>query len=289
MARDYTKYSIEGLGENLNKRQLVYTIVRDWAAKNNPSLEEIQATFPDEVQGAKGFIRKESEVKDPKRFNMREPLSIKNGTHIVVSNQWGGKNIEAFLSLANKIAYDVSFNQVKIIEKEVEAPKAVSKSYLKLLAYNNENNNKDFIIKESIVAQTNGKYTLSFHLDSDGDGVIDTYHFYDIKTKVSALNNSSPWDIGMDFGFTDVNEELTEHGSLEDFGFDSSEISNTLENMRSEFIKKYLNEASQQDWLNNAAVPFNKRDILKEDISSGNLVFEEGDENILPMNGLEQK
>ena len=93
----------------------------------------------------------------------------------------------------------------------------------------------------------------------------------------------------MDFGFTDVNEELTEHGSLEDFGFDSSEISNTLENMRSEFIKKYLNEASQQDWLNNAAVPFNKRDILKEDISSGNLVFEEGDENILPMNGLEQK
>ena len=100
MARDYTKYSIEGLGENLNKRQLVYTIVRDWAAKNNPSLEEIQATFPDEVQGAKGFIRKESEVKDPKRFNMREPLSIKNGTHIVVSNQWGGKNIEAFLMLS---------------------------------------------------------------------------------------------------------------------------------------------------------------------------------------------
>lgn len=164
-----------------------------------------------------------------------------------------------------------------------------TENYLKLCAYNNENNNEDFIIKESIVAQTNGKYTLSFHLDSDGDGVIDTYHFYDIKTKVSALNNSSPWDIGMDFGFTDVNEELTEHGSLEDFGFDSNEIANTLENMRSEFIKKYLNEASQQDWLNNAAVPFNKRDILKEDISSGDLVFEEGDENILPMNGLEQE
>ena len=77
MARDYTKYTVEGLGEKLNKRQLVFTIVKDWAAKNKPSLEEIQATFPEETQGSKGFIVKESEVKDAKRFNMEEPLSIK--------------------------------------------------------------------------------------------------------------------------------------------------------------------------------------------------------------------
>jgi len=35
MARDYTKYNVEGLGENLNKRQLVFTIVKDWVEKNN--------------------------------------------------------------------------------------------------------------------------------------------------------------------------------------------------------------------------------------------------------------
>ena len=63
MARDFTKYTVEGLGENMNKRQLVFTIVKDWASKNNPSLEEIQAVFPDEVQGSKRFIVKESEVK----------------------------------------------------------------------------------------------------------------------------------------------------------------------------------------------------------------------------------
>ena len=50
MARNFTKYTVEGLGENMNKRQLVFTIVKDWASKNNPSLEEIQAVFPDEVQ-----------------------------------------------------------------------------------------------------------------------------------------------------------------------------------------------------------------------------------------------
>ena len=82
--------------------------------------------------------------------------------------------------------------------------------------------------------------------------------------------------------FTDVNEEYTEHQSLEDFGYDSSKISETLYNMRLEFIKTYLNETS--DFVpSNAAIPSDKRDILIEDVSSGNLVFEQGDEDIIPL------
>ena len=50
--------------------------------------------------------------------------------------------------------------------------------------------------------------------------------------------------------------------------------------MRLEFVKTYLNKASQENLLYEAAVPFDKRDILKEDINSGNLVFEEGDKSI---------
>jgi hypothetical protein len=109
MTRDYTKYTVEGLGENLNKRKLVFTLVKDWIEKNNPSFEELQKAFPDDVQGSKGFIRKESEVKDPKRFNMREPISIKNGMHIVVSNQWGD-NISNFKTQAEKLGYNVTAN-----------------------------------------------------------------------------------------------------------------------------------------------------------------------------------
>ena len=48
MAKDYTKYKIEGLGENLNKRQLVFTIVKDYISKNkilkNPK-KTIEAFF----------------------------------------------------------------------------------------------------------------------------------------------------------------------------------------------------------------------------------------------------
>ena len=87
MARDYSKYKIEGLGENLNKRQLVYEVLKDFIEKNNPTLEMLLTTFPDELQGSKGVVRKESDVDDPKRFNMKAPLKIKNGMHVVISNQ----------------------------------------------------------------------------------------------------------------------------------------------------------------------------------------------------------
>ena len=108
MARDYTKYNVEGLGENLNKRKLVFTVVKDYVEKNNPSFEVLHKAFPDEVQGSKGFIRKEAEVKTPKHFNMREPLKIKNGAHVVVSNQWGFTNIQKFIELSKSLGYVIS-------------------------------------------------------------------------------------------------------------------------------------------------------------------------------------
>ena len=33
MARDYTKYNVKGVGEKLNKRQLVFEVVKNWATK----------------------------------------------------------------------------------------------------------------------------------------------------------------------------------------------------------------------------------------------------------------
>ena len=101
MARDYTKYSVKGLGENLNKRQLVFKIVKDYVEKNNPSFDKITSVFKDEIQGSKGFIKKLAKVKDPKRFNIKMPLKIKYGVEVVVSNQWGSENINVFLVLAD--------------------------------------------------------------------------------------------------------------------------------------------------------------------------------------------
>ena len=116
MARDYTKYNVQGIEENLNKRKLVSTIVKDWIEKNNPSLEELQNAFPDELQGSSGLIKKESEVKFPKKFNMKEPLSIKNGMHVVVCNQWG-ENILDFIAASEKLGYKISKSETSKSEK----------------------------------------------------------------------------------------------------------------------------------------------------------------------------
>ncbi len=105
MARDYTKYSIEGIGDNLNKRQLVFNIIKDYIEKHNPTFETLLSVFPDEIQGSKGVIRKEGEVADEKRFDIKHSLNITNGTQIVVSNQWGGDNIPKFIELAEKLGY----------------------------------------------------------------------------------------------------------------------------------------------------------------------------------------
>ena len=153
------------------------------------------------------------------------------------------------------------------------------KSFLRVEAYNNEDGDvSDLSIKFVEVVRTNGEYTLSFSLESDGDGVIDKYHFYDVKSKVYG-QSSAPWDFEE---FSDVDYEWTEHESLEDFGFDSNEIGEEICSMRSEFIEKYLNEELNKD-LYNFKVPFNKKDTMNID-EDGNLIFEEGDKNILPPN-----
>ena len=292
MARDYTKYTVKGIGENLNKRQLVFEIVKDYVEKNKPSFDKLSSVFKDEVQGSKGFIRKAAKVEDPKRFNTKMPLIIKYGVEVVVSNQWGSKNIDAFLSLAKKLKYNISEENQKEEENAVEETMASKstdennglKSYLYIKVYN-ENTGKDLKLSQSTVVKTNGEYILSFNLDNDGDGVIDTYRFCDIKTNVRG-SNGSPWDFEE---FTDEEGEwLEKYESFEDFGFDSSEISETLYDMRLKFVKKYLNEASQENMLYEAAVPFEKRDMFKEDINAeiiidnGCLIFKEGDESILP-------
>jgi hypothetical protein len=109
MARDYTKYTVKGIGENLNKRQLVFEIVKDYIEKKKPSFDKLNSVFKNEIQGSKGFIRKAAKVEDPKRFNTKMPIKIKFGVEIVVSNQWGSKNIDAFLSLAKKLKYKITF------------------------------------------------------------------------------------------------------------------------------------------------------------------------------------
>jgi len=108
MSRDYTKYNVAGIGEQLNKRKLVLEVIKDWAHKQNPTFVELQNAFPSEIQGSNGLIAQTADVKDAKRFNLDEPINLSDGSQAVVSNQWGKENIINFIEHARKIGYQVS-------------------------------------------------------------------------------------------------------------------------------------------------------------------------------------
>ena len=282
-------YQIKGIDGVFEAEKLALAVLQDYCSKNDFTFKELKGIFPDEVQGDKDYIKKKIggntgvfdtlvEAKDREDyFASLAPITIKDAT-IVVSNSWGERNLPLFIEKAEAVGYTISL-------VATEESSLATKHYTYIKTFNNENSDQGFPIVSSCVVQTNGKYTLVFNLSHDGDGVMDQYYFYDIQTKVGG-SNGSPWDF---MEFIDVNDEYTEHQSLEDFGYDSSKISETLYNMRLEFIKTYLNETS--DFVpSNAAIPSDKRDILKKEVKhdgvdyfTGNLVFEEGDEDIIPL------
>ena len=283
------EYQINGIDGVFEAGKLALAVLQDYCSKNECTFNELKEIFPDEVQGDKDYIKQKigsntgvfdtlAEAKDREDyFALLDPITIKDAT-IVVSTCWGERNLPLFIEKAEAVGYSIS---LVALEESTD-----TKHYTYIKTINNENSDQGFPIVSSCVVQTNGKYTLIFNLFHDGDGVMDQYYFYDIKTKVGG-SNGSPWDF---MEFTDVNEEWVEaYESFEDFGLDSDKISETLYNMRLEFIKTYLNETS--DFVpSNAAIPSDKRDILKKEVKhdgvdyfTGNLVFEEGDEDIIPL------
>jgi hypothetical protein len=108
MAKDFTKYKVEGIGENLNKRELVLKIVEDYILKKQPNFDELQNVFPDKIQGtSQGFIRNVNDEFDQERFNIKKPLVLNITTTIVVSNQWG-ENCKDFIALATTLGYQIN-------------------------------------------------------------------------------------------------------------------------------------------------------------------------------------
>lgn len=169
MARDYTKYIVKGIGENLNKRQLVFEIVKDYIEKKKPSFDKLNSVFKDEIQGSKGFIRKAAKVEDPKRFNTKMPIKIKFGVEVVVSNQWGTKNIADFLVLAKKLRYKVEAVEAveAIVNKKAAAPAKSPLTEEQIAEY--KEREKDDIAGNY---DENSYYALRIHDDLIEDGDI---------------------------------------------------------------------------------------------------------------------
>jgi hypothetical protein len=108
MAKDYTKYTIEGVAGNFGKSKLAYAIIENYISQNSVDFAILNAAFPDECQGGiHGVFRKKEDVKDFKRYYMHKPLKLIDGSNIVVSNQWGIDNIPGLITRATALGYTV--------------------------------------------------------------------------------------------------------------------------------------------------------------------------------------
>lgn len=106
MARDYSKFSIQDLGENFNKGQLVYQVVSSYVEDNALRWAEIKNIFPDDIQGSLGIVRQKSDIKDFKRYSKQSITTI-DEVEFYVCNQWGD-NISKFVALATDLGYEIS-------------------------------------------------------------------------------------------------------------------------------------------------------------------------------------
>lgn len=107
MSRDYSKYNVVGVGENLNKRKLVLKIVQDYVKKNSPSYDQLKKVFSDDLQGSKGMIRNVSTDKyDVNRFFYNDQINVQDQI-CIVSNQWGSENTQRFIDYATELGYSI--------------------------------------------------------------------------------------------------------------------------------------------------------------------------------------
>lgn len=108
MAKDYTKYNVEGIDGEFNKARLVQAIVKHYVENNAMLWETILVTFPLELQGKKGVISKKSEVEKERDFYVDAPMKLKDGTEIVTCRQWGKHNLVHFIERAKTLGYKIS-------------------------------------------------------------------------------------------------------------------------------------------------------------------------------------
>ena len=101
MARDYTKYKFSSWKKGVGKSRMVFKVVEHYARTMNMNYEELKEQWWDNIQGGKGIIRMVSEIdaKNERNYYMKEPVTLSDGTNIVVCNQWGKENFSNFYEL----------------------------------------------------------------------------------------------------------------------------------------------------------------------------------------------
>ena len=117
-AKDYQKYLVTGEGP-FGKGRMVLAAIKEFVAKNNTvSYADLTSKFPAALRGTKGKwgcvslldeARRLAERTGRKRHFLDEEdvITLKNGTRVVVSSQWGIGNIDVFIKRATGLGVKI--------------------------------------------------------------------------------------------------------------------------------------------------------------------------------------
>jgi uncharacterized tellurite resistance protein B-like protein len=107
MAKDFTKYSVEGIDKGLGKARLVQKVVEHYVSQMDMNFEELKEQWWDNIQGGKGIIRMIADIdaSNERNYYIDAPIKLKDGTKIAVCNQWGKENFSNFILHAGLLGY----------------------------------------------------------------------------------------------------------------------------------------------------------------------------------------
>jgi hypothetical protein len=108
--RDFTKYMFEGAA--YGKGRLVMAVVQKFVQDKQPTLEQVNAAFPANLQGSLGVVTSADqarviETRDRPRHFMEqdELLTTSDGHLLAVCSQWKVGNIGQFIERAKELGY----------------------------------------------------------------------------------------------------------------------------------------------------------------------------------------
>lgn len=163
MAKDFTKYQIEGIAENLNKARLVQKVITHYCENENPDFEDLKLTWFDDLQGGKGVVKLLSEVdeKNTRNYYVDAPIQLKDGSIVVVCNQWGKDNLANFVYMAGFHGYKIT--------TEVEGDGSIHQSNDELPKYLELDDRLSSLLEEVINEQDSFMQAFSIeHFDKSG-------------------------------------------------------------------------------------------------------------------------
>lgn len=109
MATSVTKHSITANLKKQSNSRLAQKIVENYIDKTKMSFSVLQKVWFDELQGANGVIKNLNDIDkgNEQNYYIDTPITLSDGTKIVICNQWEEKNFSNFILHARQLGVEI--------------------------------------------------------------------------------------------------------------------------------------------------------------------------------------